>query len=123
MIYLAYYIISGVISFCVLYTLYVILFSIKEKYEHRQDEVPWLGKAIFYTLFFIGYAGDVLWNILFGTALFAQLPLADKDQTLTKRLNNIIRHTPYAGWRSRLARFICIYMLNPHDAGHCGEKS
>ena len=45
----------GALSFCVLYTLYVILFIFKGKFEGREDEVKWYWKGLFYVVFIIGY--------------------------------------------------------------------
>lgn len=117
-VWLAWYLIIGVLSFCVLYTLYAVLFTFKNQYEDRQDEVHWVWKGLFYFAFFIGYVGDVLWRWLYGTVLLAKLPMWQKDQTLTKLLNWVARNRGPETRTRKIADFIGIYLLNPFDEGH-----
>ena len=58
---------------------------------------------------------DVLWNWIFASIIFLQIP---RHWTLSERLRDILR-TDY-GWRYDLAYWMCKYFIEPHDSGHCG---
>jgi len=111
------YLVAGAVSFCVLYTIFAIVFTI----QNDTDIVllPWFYKGLYYGLFAVGYIGDVFWNLVFGTVLFMQSPLWTKDQTLTKRMRHILR-TEHLGFRPAIANFICD-LLHPFDNYHCGR--
>lgn len=110
-------------SFAVLYVIYVAVFYAKSK----RDSIPkWLYYPI-YGLATIGFIGDVLFNIVFGTFIFLQAPDFSGAHikfmpTLTERLRDIIFDewlTTNKSYRYRLAVFTCKYLLEPWDYGHC----
>ncbi len=110
------FLLTGVQWFCYLYTMYVILFGIKRYYDYEAWPV-WL-KYPAYVFFGVGYILDIVWNIVFGSILLLQLPIKDKDQTFSKRLNYIHdTHRP-DHWRVRIADFIGVLMLNIADEDH-----
>ena len=121
MMYLAWYFGVGVLSFCILFSLYAVLFSWRSWHEHNQTEASKFDKGVFYTLFVIGYIGDVLWRWVYGTILLWKLPMWDKDQTLTKLLNWVYRNRPPSSRTYKISYFIGMYLLNPHDDGHYGD--
>ena len=66
--------------------------------------------------------GDVCFNYTYGAALF--LEWADNDRkTLTARLKEILTRDDSSVfdkyWRKPVARFMCLYMIEPWDTGHC----
>jgi len=85
------------------------------------DDAEWenlnLVQKIFVALFVIY---DVLWNFTGGSIMF--LEFADMDRkTLTERLKHILHSGEYeeTEWRFKLAIFMCRYLIEPHDFGHC----
>lgn len=67
---------------------------------------PWL---------LIGYAMDVLANLVLATLIFLEPP---REWLVTDRLQ---RHLPHIGWRGNLARWICSHLLDVFDPSgkHC----
>lgn len=85
--------------------------------KKHADKLP---RPIYYILYAIGYTVfilDIIWNIIFGTVLFMQLPHKDR-LTLTHRMKYILITDD--GWRFKLAHFICKYIIEPWDWNHCG---
>jgi len=71
---------------------------------------------------FIFVVFDVIYNVVYGTILFLQLPPFGKgEKTLTFRLKTILRKEPDS-WRGKLALFMCKYMIEPWDVGHCSLR-
>jgi hypothetical protein len=118
--FLVLYLQLGLCSFLVLYTAYVVVFTVLHKYGGDEDAIPKAVKYPLYPVFVLGYIGDVVWNWVYGSVLFWQLPLRDKDQTLTKRLNYIYRNYPEGSWRRNISDFVGFKLLNPWDEGHYG---
>jgi len=63
---------------------------------------------------------DVPHNYTAAVILFMGLPPGKGNHTLTERMRYYL-HTEiyYRTWRWYLSRFICKYMVEPWDAGHC----
>ena len=121
----------GVVSFFVLYALYVIVM----KYKHivKDEGINPVLKYILYGVFVMGYLGDILFRILYGTVIFWWHPPHDIDWssghkrilnslTLTEQLQEIRRgetHIKEGSIRRKIADTICLKLLNPWDEGHC----
>jgi len=68
--------------------------------------------------------GDAAYNITYGSILFAEMP-HPKRLLLTARLKDILRREPSKidqFWRYPIALFMCKYMIEPWDVGHCGLR-
>lgn len=61
-----------------------------------------------------GYMLDVLYNLIIATVLFLDWP---REWTLTARLVRYLKTD--TGWRADIAGWICRYLLEPVDPGHC----
>ena len=121
------YLIVGLVSFVVLYALYIVVMLMKP----YKNTMPNYIKYPAYTIFGIGFLGDVLWNILYGTVLFWEKPDfagARTDfkgiplPTLTERLRDIIKQESDCdslSLRLRMAKLVCHKLLNPWDKDHC----
>lgn len=109
------FLIYGVVSFFILLAFFANIMTFKKK----ADKLP---KLIYYFLYVIGYAVficDILWNIIFGSVLFFELP-SKKRLTLTARMKHLILFDE--GWRFKVAYFICRYIVEPWDWNHCGLR-
>jgi hypothetical protein len=73
------------------------------------------AKALGYPWLAVGLVVDAVFNAVIGTVLFVEPP---REVLFTSRVS---RHACGAGWRARLARWICSELLDPFDpAGrHC----
>lgn len=83
----------------------------------RRDHLPWYVKLPGYLFVVVGYALDVLYNIVFGTFQFKDLP---QEFTYTARLKRYKYEYPVTSWRHVKALHVCA-RLDPYDpAGkHC----
>lgn len=98
------------------------------RWKDQLATMPLREKLYKYPLGYIGFAGDILWNIVFATVLFIQRPPGDNihDWTLTHRLRVILRNKNPEKldiYRRGLAMFMCKYMIEPWDPGHCGLEA
>ena len=72
---------------------------------------PWL--AVFIVM-------DFLFNIIFGTLFFLELP---RDILFTQRLERYLNWN-CAPWRHKLANYFCTRFLDPfEEGGHCKRKN
>ena len=71
---------------------------------------------------------DVIFNIIYGTIMFIELPdfknahfkhMPTFTERCSKHLHNEWEKEDHT-WRFKLAKFICHYMLEPWDYNHCG---
>ncbi len=60
---------------------------------------------------------DVIYNFTYGAVLFME-PASMKRKTFTARLKYYLLTEPDS-WRGKLAAFMCKYMIEPWDFGHC----
>ena len=85
------------------------------------------------TVVVIGFLYDVIFNIIYGTIMFVQLPdfktanvhwKIFKFPTLSERMKDILRggkgDTLTGKYRFYVSRGICRYLIEPWDKGHCG---
>lgn len=87
-------------------------------WKKRKEQIPkWLLYPL-YGIVAIGLVVDVLFNLVYGTIMFMQWP-SYKRLTLTARLKHIIDFQPKDSRRFKLAIFLCKYLIEPWDAGHC----
>ncbi len=98
----------------VLWLLFIPAANIINRHREKQYRGARYYAAYAYLVFFL--VADVLFNFSYGSLLFMQAPSL-KRKTLTARLKHIIKHQ--TGWRYRLALFICRYLIEPWDSGHC----
>lgn len=129
--------------FALLYVAYANLMIIYHKYSnnlsHKTRLVLMYGLGVPFIL------ADVLFNIIYGTLMFAQLPNFKNRHfkylpTFTERCADILKKEwgvqtkrPFDFWgsikhilghkRFYLAYFICHYLLEPWDPNHCGMES
>ena len=101
------------ISFYTLWTFFLSIMSLK-----RAKDAKTLSRPAYYLglpLLIMGYTLDVLFNWVFGTVMFLELP---REGVLTHRLK---RHYKKDNWRGRLARYICSNLLDAFDPSgkHC----
>lgn len=105
------------IATLVLWLLYIPAATLVNK--HKEDR--FVGLLQFLVFFFVSifYVLDVLFNYTYACILFMDKPRGD-DWTLTARLKYYLHTPPWeSGWRGRLASFMCRYMIEPWDFGHC----
>lgn len=71
-----------------------------------------------YLTLFIGLIVDFIINVIPCTFIFIELP---KEFTVTSRLK---RHINNEGWRSNVASWICMNLLNQFDpsGNHCSKE-
>ena len=85
--------------------------------RHKQGKLneteTLLGKI--YVGFFV--VADILFNYSYGSIIFVSLP-PKGCHTLTARLKYYLRNEP-ASWRGEMSYFMCRYMIEPWDMGHC----
>lgn len=76
---------------------------------------PWYVKAIAYVWLVLGGIADVLFNIVWGSLIFRELPKLPHELTMTARVR---RHfAKGSGWRqAKAAKWAS--MLNAVDPGH-----
>lgn len=73
---------------------------------------------------YVFVAGDILYNLGPGAVLFLE-PSRGFHETLTMRMKRILHSGDYreSSWRFKLAYFICRYMVEPWDFGHCALRA
>jgi hypothetical protein len=89
-----------------------------------EGRINWLGKVFGWPVVIVGYVLDIYLNMVLFTVLLLDPPL---QLTVTSRLSRIKRlgvHDDWGPmwlrrWRYACALFMCNWMLEPYDAGHC----
>lgn len=92
---------------------YVAFMHLKKHQKELKGKIGILkwGLAPF---FMLALFMDVLFNFVLGTMIFIEPP---RELLFTSRCS---RHLKSTGWQLRNAHWICTYLLNPFDEGHCG---
>ena len=99
----------------------------------NQEKVPkWLRYPAMF-LFVVGFLYDVLLNIVYGSLMFLDPPDFKTANvqwkgigfpTLSERMKDYLRDGREGSflikYRWYLSRFMCRYMIEPWDKGHCG---
>lgn len=97
---------AGVASIGVLWVLWAALNDLIAPYEH--EVLPGPARKLAVTLYAVGYLWDAYCNIVWCTLLFVELP---HEITVSARLQRWV--TAATGWRSRLALWVSVNMVNP----------
>lgn len=108
------FILYGIVGFFVLWFFFINVMTWR-KYEAK---IPKIIKPLLYVLAAVGYVIDVIFNIVYGSVMFLELP---KQLTLSERLSEILRRKS-RGYKYKLAYFLCSKMIEPWDYNHCGLK-
>ena len=98
-----------------LWGMYVLVMGIYR--AHLSKRLTAFATALALPWLVIGYALDMLVNLTFASLLFAELP---GELLVTSRLQRYVDATA-AGWRHRLALWICDHLLDVFDptGNHC----
>lgn len=103
-----------------LWIFFIFAANMKDRYEDK----PWTHVPKWFATAFIAvfFACDIAYNVTFGTLLFLDKPNI-RRLTLTARMKDYIHSysnsTLTRRYRKPLAVFICKYMVEPWDRGHC----
>ena len=100
----------------VLWLGFIAIMGIVDDAKDREDLSFWqkVGVVLFVLLL------DVPHNYTAAVILFLGLPPGKGNHTLTERMRFYLHTTQYyRTWRWYLSRFICRYMVEPWDKGHC----
>jgi len=84
----------------------------------QKERLSFESKCFAYPLAAVGVILDFLYNVVYGSIMFLELP---REWLLTKRLN---RHIGEDTWRGKLANWFCVHLLDPFDSKgyHCSRK-
>ena len=99
----------------VTYIGYIKIMRLKRIRDSEGKDLKWYHKFYGYPLLAVGVVLDTLLNVIVGTIIFREFP---RELLLTPRLDRWAREDK-DGYRGKFARFVCRYMLNPFDPGHC----
>jgi len=105
-------IIQGVLAMGALWILFINIMA----WKHNKDMISWWVLPFLYPIVVLGYLVDVYFNIVFGTVVFLELP---KQLTLSERMREILKR-PDRDYKFKISKFICRYLVEPHDPNHCG---
>ena len=108
------YIVHAVAVSYALWLFYLAVMNLQRAYENKT--LSKLALILGIPILLIGYLLDIIVNIFVMTVLFLELP---KEWLVTSRLQRHIRSR--SGFRSKLAYFICHYLLDTFDPSgrHC----
>src|SRR6478609_4225808 len=96
-----------------LYLMYVALHASMKNGKFQQ--APKLVQGLSYFLLVFMVTADVLFNVVFGSFLFLELPSV-RALTFTARCSG---HLKDDNWRGDLARWVCEGWLNIFEENHC----
>jgi len=113
-------IIAYIIGLSIFFWLFFIVFAVAKdrmlpKAQGSVAEVPVLWVFLAFGAF------DVAYNVTLGSLIFWQLP-ARHRWTLSARLRYILRTEQATEWRFKLARFICLKLIEPWLPQHCALR-
>lgn len=113
----------GFVALIILWVLFINVMWLK----YNKEKIPKILHKPLYAIAFVGLIYDILFNLIFGTVLFWELPVF-KDKRgkfhippLTSRMRRIL--ISGQGWRWGLAYFLCRYVVEPWDPNHCGLQN
>ena len=84
--------------------------------KRNRDKLTWETKLVAYPVFAFGLLWDVVFNMIYGTVVYLEIP---REGLFTKRCQ---RHLKSTDWRQKVAHWHCHVWLNPFDPdeeGHC----
>lgn len=98
------------------WVIYLAAMSLKRHSAEMKQKpvfVRWFG----YSVIGIGASLDVVLNLFFASVAFLDVP---RELLLTSRLRRYL-YQPAAGWRRRMAKYVCHNMLDLYDpkGHHC----
>lgn len=101
-----------------LWVFFIVAATLKEKILDKERHPILEAIALFVGFWFV--VVDVIYNYTYGALLFMEMA-SGRRKTLTARLKHILHSGEYQSdsWRYRLAVFMCKYMIEPWDFGHC----
>lgn len=106
-------------STLILWISFIALTKIVDMAKDEWETINWLKKLAVIAFVII----DVLHNYTAGAIIFMELASNDR-KTLTARMREVLKrdNTEFLDqcWRKPIATFICKYMVEPWDFGHCG---
>jgi len=106
------------IATVVLWIAFIAITKIVDDKDHSWNDLDLVEKMAV----FVFIVMDVLYNFTYGTLLFMEWPSLNR-KTLTARLKDILSRddTEFLDefYRKPLAKFMCKYMIEPWDFGHC----
>ena len=109
-------VLGTVILTAMLFTFYLSYCALNVAYKNgKLKAAPKLVQAVCWLIFIVALVLDVVFNVTLGSLVFLELP-ERRRLTFTMRCK---KHMADAGWRGRLARWVCEGWLNPFEAGHC----
>ena len=115
------FVLSGLALFFILWVAYVILMTFDQvlfKKFPKNTVMGWVVRIIGYcTLYPPAWLLDVIFNQLWCAYYFK---VAHRHLTLTNRLIEILLTMDENSYQFRHALWICKYMLEPWQMGHCG---
>jgi len=91
---------------------YVAFMHLKEHKDQVKGKLGIIWKGL-YPFFIVGLLLDVLFNFIIGTIYFLELP---REWLFTSRCQRLLKSK---GTKLRKANFMCNYLLDPFDKGHC----
>lgn len=108
------FILSGLFLLLVTWFLFINVMSAK---NHKEKIPKIVYYGILYPMFYTGVALDFVFNVVYGTVIFQELP---KDWLFTGRLRRVLIVEKEDSWKYKTAMFFCKRMLEPWDPDHCG---
>lgn len=99
----------------VLWIFYLAVMSLFRAHANKTLSLP--AKVLGYPVLIVGVVLDAAVNLTILTVVFFERPY---EWLVTKRLTRHIQNG--AGWRYRVASWVCSHLLNPFDPdqrGHC----
>lgn len=100
----------AIISFVILWLIFINVMTWKK----HKEKIPKLIHYPLYVIAAIGYVIDILFNWVYGTIIFLELP---RQLTLSERLREALIKDD--SWRFKLAYFFCTKLIEPWDWNHC----
>jgi hypothetical protein len=107
------YALGAYLSIGITWVFYLAVMNLKR----NRDQLTPIAKGFAYPMLAIGLVADVLFNFLWGTILFLELP---RELLMTARLKRHLNDHKN-DWRDRNAHWFCRNFLNPFDpsGNHC----
>jgi len=86
-------------------------------WKKHQAKIPKWVQYVLYIVVAVGWVLDVLFNIIYCSVLFLELP---KEWTASERFRRILITKHESSYRWKLAYLFCTKLIEPWDWNHCG---
>lgn len=107
---------GSIVFAAILFAFYLSYCTLRVARENGKLQMaPKIVQAMCWLILGLAFLLDIAFNITVGTIAFLELPSLRRP-TFTQRCE---KHMQAAGFRGRLARWVCDGWLNPFEAGHC----